>query len=173
MPKIPYFDLEQATDEMKAMLGTRPPLNIYRMVAHAGPAGERFLGLGGALLRENSLDARLRELVILRVGILSEAPYEVYQHKRIASRVGVDDAKVAALDEGPEAAAFDETERAVLRFTDDVVKHVRARDELFADVAARLTHQQLTELLILIGYYMMVSRFLENTGVEIEAAPAK
>ena len=171
MPKIPYFDLDKATDEMKAMLGTRPPLNIYRMVAHAGPAGQRFLGLGGALLRENSLDTGLRELVILRVGILCGSAYEVYQHKRIAKRIGVTDEKVAALDEGPEAAAFDETERAVLRFTDDVVKNVRAEGTLFDDVASRLSHQQLTELVILIGYYMMVSRFLENFGVEIEDTP--
>lgn len=172
MPKIPYFDLDKAADDMKAMLGTRPPLNIYRMVAHAGPAGQRFLGLGGALLREHSLDTKLRELVILRVGILCNAPYEVYQHKRIARRVGVPDEKVAALDIGPEAPVFDEMERAVLRFADDVVKNVKAEARLFDDVAARLTHQQLTELLILIGYYMMVSRFLENLGVEIEDAPA-
>jgi 4-carboxymuconolactone decarboxylase len=60
----------------------------------------------------------------------------------------------------------------VLRFTDDVVRNVKAADGVFDDVAARLTNQQLTELLILIGYYMMVSRFLENTGVEIEDTPA-
>jgi 4-carboxymuconolactone decarboxylase len=172
MPRIPYFDLDKATDDMKAMLGTRPPLNIYRMVAHAGLAGEKFLGLGGALLRDNTLDTKLRELVILRVGILSNAAYEVYQHKRMAKRVGVADEKVAALDEGPGAAAFDETEKAVLRFTDEVVKNVKASDKLFADVAAHLSHQQVAELLILIGYYMMVSRFLENTGVEIEEKPA-
>jgi 4-carboxymuconolactone decarboxylase len=172
MPRIPYFDLSQATDEMKAMLGTRPPLNIYKMVAHAGPAGQRFLGLGGALLRENTLDTKLRELVILRVGMLCNAPYEVYQHKRVARRVGVADEKVAALETGPDAPAFDATERAVLRFTDEVVKNVKASGPVFDDVAARLSHQQLTELLILIGYYMMVSRFLENLEVEIEEAPA-
>jgi 4-carboxymuconolactone decarboxylase len=168
MAKIPFFDLTEASDQLKAMLGTRPPLNIYKVVAHAGPVGERFLGLGGALLRENALDSKLRELVILRVGILSAAAYEVHQHKRLASRIGVPDEKVAALEEGPEAAVFDDVERAVLRFTDQVVRQVKADAAAFDEVAAHLSHRQLTELLVLIGYYMMVSRFLENLEVEIE-----
>jgi alkylhydroperoxidase family enzyme len=171
MPRIPYFDVASAAPELREAIGSRPPLNIYRMLAHGGPAALGFLKLGVALLRENALDTRLRELVILRVGHLCRAEYEQHQHRRIARRVGVPDAKVAALADGPEAPAFDELERLVLRFTDAVVLNVKAGDTLFHQVAERLSHQQMVELLLLIGFYMMVSRFLENTEVEIEPAP--
>ncbi|RYF47653.1 MAG: carboxymuconolactone decarboxylase family protein, partial [Comamonadaceae bacterium] len=99
MARIPYFDLNQAPDDYKELLGGRPPLNLYRMLPHAGPAySKAFLGLGGAILRSSELESQLREIAILRVGILSKASYEVHQHKRVARGVGLSDAKIAALE---------------------------------------------------------------------------
>jgi alkylhydroperoxidase family enzyme len=86
----------------------------------------------------------------------------------VARSVGVPHDKVAALSQGPDAPVFDETERLILRFTDAVVRDVKAPDELFNAVLAKLDHRRMTELVITIGFYMMVSRFLENFEVDIE-----
>jgi alkylhydroperoxidase family enzyme len=107
-------------------------------------------------------------MVIVRVGHLSKASYELYQHERVSRQVGMAEEKLAALKDGPEAPVFTEIERDVLRFTDDVVKNVRASDETYGAVARRLDANQIIELTVTIGYYMMVSRFLETMGVEIE-----
>jgi 4-carboxymuconolactone decarboxylase len=168
MTRIPYFDLAQAMPELQKAVGSRPPLNIYRMLAHGGPSAVGFLKLGNALLTKSQLDPVLRELVILRVGILSRADYEVHQHTRIAKRVGVSEEKIAALYDGAEAAIFTDIERKILRYTDQVVLNVKAGDSTFAAVAALLSHQELVELTLTIGFYMLVSRFLENFEVEIE-----
>jgi alkylhydroperoxidase family enzyme len=56
----------------------------------------------------------------------------------------------------------------VLRFTDEVVRDVKASDAAFEAVAAHLSHREVSELLLTIGFYMMVCRFLENLEVEIE-----
>lgn len=169
MSRIPYFDMTQVPAEYSAMLGGRPPLNLYRMLPHAGPsAATGFLKLGGAILRDNALDSRLRELVILRVGMLSNASYEVHQHRRVARKVGVSDEKIEAVAIGADAPVFDNTERLILRFTDAVVHDVKAPPELFDAVLARLDHRRMSELVLTIGYYMMVSRFLENFEVDIE-----
>jgi alkylhydroperoxidase family enzyme len=143
-------------------------LNIFRALANAPTAAPGFLALGNALLTQGELDRGLRELVIIRVGLLSDAGYEVHQHKQIARLVRVPPEKVDALDDGPEAAAFDPLERDVLRFTDAVVNGVKAPDELYAPVAAALSDRELCELVLVIGYYMLVSRFLENLEVELE-----
>ena len=66
---------------------------------------------------------------------------------------------------------FDAFECAVLRYTDAVVREVKAPEELFRPVAAGLTHQQLVELMMTIGFYMLVSRLLENLEVDIEDPP--
>lgn len=168
MARIPYFDLSQASPRLQQAIGSRPPLNIYRMVAHGGPCAEAFLSLGASLLRRNELDSQLRELVILRVGILSRASYEVHQHKRVARRLDVPDEKVAALHDGPEAPVFSEHERRVLRYTDQVVLNVKSGDSQFDELAQVLSHRELVELNLTIGYYMMVSRFLENFEVDLE-----
>lgn len=170
MARTAYFDLAQAPPAYTELLGDRPPLNLYRMLPHAGPAAVGFLKLGGALLRRSELDAQLREIAILRVGMISGATYEVHQHRRLARKAGLAPEKIAALTEsGSDLAVFDERERFVIDFTDQVVHHVKVNDQMFAHAQARLGERPLAELVLTIGFYMMVSRFLENYEVDIES----
>jgi len=170
MARIPYFDMSKAPTSYTDMIKSRPPLNLYRMLPHAGQAAEGFLKMGGALLRDNELDSQLREIAILRVGILSKASYEVHQHKRVARSVGLSEAKIAALEVGADTSVFSELELMVLKFTDQLVHHVKAPDDMFAALCARFNARQVSELVLTVGFYMMVSRFLENFGVDIEPA---
>ena len=57
-----------------------------------------------------------------------------------------------------------------MRFAESVVWEVKAPEPLYSAVARQLNERQMAELLLTIGFYMLVSRFLENTEVEIEAA---
>jgi 4-carboxymuconolactone decarboxylase len=138
------------------------------MLPHAGPAGQGFLKLGGALLRECAIDPKLREVAILRVGHLSNANYEVHQHRRIALKLGLTEAKLAALEVDADTSALSPLELKVLRFTDQLVHHVKAPDEMWNDLARHLDHRQMAELVLTVGFYMMVSRFLENFEIDIE-----
>src|SRR5437879_398122 len=98
MPRIPYYDVDQATGKHAEFLGKlKPHLNIYRMLANSEYGAKGFVRMGNALLHRCELDPALRELAILRVGRLSRAAYEVFQHERIAREVGVTDDKIAAL----------------------------------------------------------------------------
>lgn len=169
MARIPYFDLAQAPADYLERLKGRPPLNLYRMLPHAGPsASNGFLALGSAILRDNALDSRLREIVILRVGLLSGASYEVHQHKRVARNVGLEEAKIAALTPGADQHALSPLERTLVAFTDEVVQRVKATDATFDALAAQLSHRELSEVLLTIGFYMLVSRFLENLEIDLE-----
>jgi 4-carboxymuconolactone decarboxylase len=175
MPRIPYYEIETATGKPAEMLGKlNPMLNIYRMLANSENASKGFLRMGNALLHRCELDPTLRELAIVRVGRLSRAAYEVFQHERIAREVGVAEEKIAALrDATIEAPVFSDHEKAVLRFTDDVVRNVRASDKTLKAVEAFLSRGALVELTLTIGYYMMVCRLLETTGVEGEEGQAE
>jgi len=103
---------------------------------------------------------------------LSKAKYEVFQHERISRSLGMSDALIAAIHKGPDDPAFNDMQRLVMRFTDDVVKNVRASDATFEPLKERLGYKGLQELTIAIGYYMLVSRFLETFDVDIEDGPA-
>jgi len=172
MARIPYFDPALATGRAANALAKLPALNIFRMMGHAGDLLEGFSRFGGHLLNSTSLDPVLREIAIVRVGVLSKASYEVYQHEAISRRLGMSDALIAGIHQGPEAAVFSDTERLVMRFTDDVVMNVRAGDATFLPTRAALGDKALQELTIVIGFYMLVSRFLETFDVDIEQGEA-
>ena len=175
MPRIPYYEVDKATGkhaEFLAKLGTH--MNIYRMLANSESGVKGFARMGNALLYRCELDPVLREIAIIRVGRLSRAAYEVFQHERIGREAGVAEDKIAALrDATPEAPAFSDHEKAVLRFTDEVVRNVKASDKALKAVEAFLTPGAIVELTLTIGYYMMVCRFLETTGVEGEEGQAE
>lgn len=168
MARIAYFDIDKATGRAAKVYAKTPPLNIFRMLGHSGELIDGFSRLGTQILNFTSLDPVLREIAIIRVGVLSGASYEVFQHERIGRRIGMSDALIAAIREGPGAPAFDAAQREVMAFTDDVVANVRASDATFAPLLARLGPKALQELTITIGYYMLVSRFLETFDVDIE-----
>jgi alkylhydroperoxidase family enzyme len=168
MARIPYFDPANADDKLKETISKLPGLNIFRMMAHSDGLLAKFTGLGNHILGRAKLDAILREIAIIRVGVLSKASYEVHQHERIGRQIGMSDDLIKALHEGPDAAAFDDLQRLVMRYTDDVVLNVRASDATFDPLAKHLSHKEMQELTLTIGYYMMVSRFLETFDVDIE-----
>ncbi len=55
-----------------------------------------------------------------------------------------------------------------MQFADKLVRDVKAPDDMFDAMKAQLSTQALAELVLTIGFYMMVSRFLENFEVDIE-----
>jgi len=171
MARIPYPDERDLSDHVRELLNELAPLNVFRMMAHGDNLLRQFVRLGNQLLFESELDPELRELVILRVGYLCGSGYEVHQHRRIARDLGVESDRLEALREGAEAGVFNGWERRVLRFTDAVV-HGKPDEALFESVREGLSDRELVELVVCIGYYVMVSRFLETFEVEIENAEA-
>ena len=168
MARIPYYDPAHATGRAANAYASLPNLNIFRMLGHSGDLLEGFSRFGGLLLNKTTLDPILREIAIVRVGVLSKASYEVYQHEAISRRLGMSDELIGAIHEGPKAAVLTELQRHVMAFTDDVVANVRAGDATFKPLLDALGPKALQELTVVIGFYMLVSRFLETFDVDIE-----
>lgn len=167
MPRIPYPEEAASLPAIQAH-GART-LNIERMGMHLAPAvREAWAGLGKTLLFGGTLDRVLRELAVVRVGLLSDAPYEVHHHDGLALKVGVSQAKLDALRADTILPIFTPEEQAVLVFTDEVVKNVRPGDAALSAVQQHLSNSQIMELVVITGYYMTVSRVLETFGVDLD-----
>lgn len=169
MSRIPYPDPKQLSKSVREFMGDRPA-NVTRMLAAASePVFHAVLRLGGAFINGSSLPERLREIAILRVGYLSNSAYEVFQHEALARHVGLSDKQIEAVREGGTAAeVLGEVGAMVLAYVDDLVFNVRASDETFAAVRQHLTDTQMTDLTLVTGTYMMIGRFLETMGVDID-----
>jgi len=170
MARLPYVDPATAPERVRETLaGVAVPLNILHMMAHAESNLRSLLRLGGTILSKQQVSAQLRELAVLRVAKLSGARYEWVQHVPIGEAAGITGAQIAALDAGKtDAECFDPRERLVLRFTDEVVRDVRASDETFAQMRNQFSAREIVELILAVGYYMMIARLLETTGVDLE-----
>jgi 4-carboxymuconolactone decarboxylase len=168
--RIPYVDPEEAPERVREVLEAMPPLNVFRMMANAETAFRPWMRWGGVLLNDLALDPLLRELAILRVARLTpHADYEWIQHVPIARSVGAAEEQVTALDRGEiDVGCFTTDQRAVLRFTTEVVRDARASDESFSAVAALLSPREIVELIMVIGQYMMLARVMATTDMELD-----
>ena len=170
MARLPYVDPATAPPEVRDLLARLPvALNIFRMMAHAETDFRPLVQLGTAILGRQKLSPRLRELTILRVATLSPSRYEWVQHVPIAEATGVTRAQIDALEhDDPGAACFDALDRLVLRFVTEVVRDVRASETTFCALAAALSPQEIVELILTVGYYMLIARLLETTAVDLD-----
>jgi alkylhydroperoxidase family enzyme len=168
MARIDYSDPAKHNERTKELLGKNRNANIFRMMAHSPSYLEQYCRLGGAIRHKGELDPVVRELAITRTGILCEAPYEIVAHKRIGKNVGVTDEQNEALDDWQQASCFNETQRAALAFTDEIVKLHKPTDATFNSIRARLTPAALIELQLSVGFYVMTSKFLETFAIDMQ-----
>ena len=148
MARVSLLSIEQAAPEIREMFqkmldnGGRV-LNLYKALAHSPRVARYFLRLGNAILFKGTLPPNLRELAILRVGNICQAKYEFTQHIPIALRTGVKQEQIEALPDWERSEKFNEQERAILRYTDEVTKNIRVKDDTFAAVRNFLSEEGL------------------------------
>ena len=122
-------------------------------------------------LRASSLEARVREGVILRVAALSRCAFERMQHLGEAARAGWTAADIAVV-EGPGPFNGLGAFASVLAFVDACVAAPRVPDDIFAAARAVLSDRDLATVVVLVGHYMTVARFVETLGIELDPAPS-
>jgi alkylhydroperoxidase family enzyme len=169
MARMDYVDADTANDRVQDLLGKLDQKNIFRMLAHSPSHFETYVRMGNAIRFKGELDPGLRELAITRAGILCKSDYEVIAHKRIGKSIGLEDAKIDALEEGAAADDYSDLEKDVLRFADEVVTSDRVSDELFERLQGKVTQGALVELHLAIGFYIMTSKFLVTFGVDLQS----
>jgi len=168
MARLPYVDPATAAEDVRTLLAALPvQLNVFRMMAVAETSFRPMLSLGQSILARQQLDARLRELAILRVARLSRCEYEWVQHVPIARATGCSDDEIAAIERG-DVAALEPRARAVVELTTEIVERVRAGDAALAAARAQLPDREVVELVLAVGYYMMIARLLETAGVDVD-----
>src|SRR4051794_18958198 len=171
MARIPYPEREDLGEKQREALDALPPLNVFRMLSHAQSAFRPYLRFGGALLADLELAPVERELAILRTARLIEAEYEWVQHVAIGRAVGISDEQLLALDTGEiEHEAFTAPQRAVLRFTTELVERPRPGDETFAALREQLSDREVVELILVVGAYTMLGRMMTALDLDLDEA---
>jgi AhpD family alkylhydroperoxidase len=166
-PRIPLPSDDELEPKHREMLAGLPSLNVFRMVAGAPRAVRPFMELGAAVL-STALDARRREIAVLRVAHATNARYEWAQHEQLARNSGVTEAEIGAIGTEPLVTSLDEECNLICRVADEISRDVRLSDDALEQISERYGPRDAVELILLVSYYNMVSRFLESTRVELE-----
>ncbi|MBV8063474.1 MAG: carboxymuconolactone decarboxylase family protein [Nevskia sp.] len=126
-----------------------------------------WLWFASRLMPGGRLPAREREQLILRTAWLTRSLYEWGQHVDIGLRVGLSDADILRVAQGPEHCA-DPAERLLLQACDELVRERQVADQTWAALAQRYDERRLIEIVILVGHYVMVAGFLNSAGLKLE-----
>ena len=156
---IPYPEFDSLPESLQDAIWARGSLNVYRMIAHSPGLAPAFYTMANDIFLQNSLPADWRELAILRVGYRYGAVYETHHHANIGKAVGMSDQALAAAQSGLTAGLTPE-EATVLSITEQLIDSHTLDDEARSNALSVLTVTQLADLVITVGFYQLVSNFL-------------
>ncbi len=157
---------QQLLDRMRGADGD--VLGIFRTLANHADLARRWMVFGTHVLVKSTLTSRVRELAILRVGWVCRAEYEWGQHVEIAREVGISDDEIRRIQAGPEAAGWDDADRAVLRAADELLGDSFISDEVWTALTSEFDTEQVLDLIFTVGQYNLVSMALNSLGVQLE-----
>jgi 4-carboxymuconolactone decarboxylase len=169
--RIPLRDLSQLTGEdaetaMKNRVNGRD-LNMFKVLMHHPDLARRWTVFAGHVLRKQTLPARARELLILRIGWLNQAGYEWAQHVVIAKREGISEQEIERIKQGPKAG-WEPLDAMLLQAVDDLFENSVISDAVWAALSAKYSTQQMIDLVFTVGQYNLVSWALNSFGVPLD-----
>jgi len=157
---------DRAIVEKNAMNGQ--VFNVFKVLAHHPQLVKRWTPFAGHVLSKQSLPFCDRELLILRIGWLNQAEYELAQHELIAKKGGLSDADIARLKQGPKAEGWSEHEAALLQLADDLYENSVVSDATWATLAKKYSTEQLMDAVFTVGQYNLISWALNSFGVPLD-----
>jgi alkylhydroperoxidase family enzyme len=101
------------------------------------------------------LNPQLRELAILRTGIVGDSKFEYSQHMKVARMVGVPEEKLTAIKGWTTSELFTPVERAVMAATDEILSRNLVEDDTMAALQKHLSDPEILELFVVIGLWRM------------------
>lgn len=143
----------------------------FNALLYSPQIGEAVQALGAALRFGGKLSHRTRELVICAVAAERSSAYEWYAHSRVALSVGITATELENLRGGFVPADLPDDERSALTFTAALLNGRTVSAEDHATALAHHSHEGITELSILVGYYRALAGLLAAGDVGAPATP--
>ncbi|MFC5835172.1 carboxymuconolactone decarboxylase family protein [Nonomuraea insulae] len=142
-------------------------LGVYTTLVRNPEVFGALLPLSGRLLEQTTLGPSARELLILRVAWRCRAVYVWSHHVDVGRSAGLTDDDLAALATDT-VDGRDPLRELLLRAADELVADHRLSDRTWHGLAARYPADQIIEICVLAGHYVMLAGTLNSLGVQNE-----
>jgi alkylhydroperoxidase family enzyme len=166
--RVPYRSADELAEEHRDLLAR--PINLFRGLSNSPEAFSRFHALGEWIRWDCELDPRIRELVILQVGYLTQSPYEFSHHIEIGRKFGVTDEDIQGLIDlaAGRPTHFTHEERDLLEATARLTEDTTVPDDLWDRLATRMSPARLVDFVVVAAFYSMVVRVLGTLQIDVE-----
>lgn len=172
-PATPPFAAEIDAALARVMPPGMPPLVLFTTLARNPRVFHRVMASG--LLDRGSISLREREIAIDRTTVRCRSEYEWGVHVALfAERAGLTPQQVAATAVGAaDAPVWSPRERLILALVDALHETSGDDEALWERLAAEFSAAQLIELVVLTGFYHMISFATNAFALPLDARAAR
>ncbi|MCH8206331.1 MAG: carboxymuconolactone decarboxylase family protein [Chloroflexi bacterium] len=140
----------------------------FQALLNSPDAAEAVAALGEYIRFKSPLDPVIRETAILAVAHEVNSQYEWAHHESMARRVGVRNEVIESIKSGRAPMGLPAKEGVFAQAAKELAGKGTMTERTFQAVLHLLGPQQTVDLVVLIGYYAMLSGALNALGVELE-----
>jgi uncharacterized peroxidase-related enzyme len=150
--------LQEVFDRVQSEGGKFP--NIFGVMAHFPAALKRFLPFYTAVMTQGAVPERFKELAYLKTASINACRNCLEAHAASARQAGVSQAQIDSIRLYQASDAYDDKERATVRFADLVTRGAAAIDRSVLEwVGRHYSESEIVELVMVVGLANLVNRF--------------
>jgi len=129
---------------------------------------QRYWAYTGHFVRNATIPARDREVIILRTAWLNRADYIWGRHNIIGQEAGLTEQEISRVTLGDDAAGWSDFDAALLRAADELYTSRFISEATWNTLGERYTESQLREVVLIVGNYTQLSMFQNTLGAQLE-----
>lgn len=194
MPRLKQVPLADAVPSVKAyyqkLFGERDPVKepgtatgtpgnwwtVFALVPTIFEHATAQFGMFGMFTDKSvsKLDAKLREIALIRTGYIAASQFVFSQHCKAGRRNGLSEEQISAIPNWSVAAIYSPLERTVLAYVDCLIlERGRVPDGLFDEVKKHLSDQDILELTYHVMGYNSHATICKALRLEYDDVPER
>ena len=178
-PRLPALPPQECTERQRNVLddismvvvdGVRKPredMDALKILIRHAELYLAHMGVAKKFLSDGEMSIRDRELAVLRIAWLSQAPFEWGSHVKISKRNGITEEEIERATEGSSAPGWSKRDRAIIRAMEELHVDSMISDETWADLQEFYNDKKLIELVVLAGQYKTIAYYQNALSVPL------
>lgn len=158
--------MQQMFDKRRAMGGAI--INLQLVTGHAPKFSRAAAAMAFTIRFDAITPRRLLELVIMRTAEIVRSDYEINQHRPLMKLCGYSDAQIAAVASWRGSLLFDDKQRALLAYVEQMAQGGEVDDATFAALAQHFSPQEIVEISYTVGSYYANGLLTKALRIETE-----
>ena len=169
--KIDFPDFSKLPNDVREKFESLPTkVNLFRMMGYSPGAFVEIIDLTNAIFKKLRISDYHKEFLVLLVAAHEGSDYEWEQHVSIAQAAGVTEEQFVSIAANrlDDHEAFDEQERILLHFGRCILEKGKAPAVVFKQTLEHFSVEELSDAIIVIGFYRMLSGFIQTFNLPID-----